>query len=193
MNTINLETHLQNYKNRRFLAVPLAGMIVWSLRIFTGMTLSLHMQTWAIYIGTGSIVYLGLGLAKLTGEDVQFKKGAERNPFDTIFLAAVAMTFLTFSISITFAMQNPYALPFAIAVQSGLMWLVHGAICKIKVCVAHAVVRTVLCTVAFIISPENSFVLQPSIVVLCYLFTILVLEKRWANLKVQKALKPQAA
>ena len=191
MKDITLEAHFQNYKNRRFLAIPLAGMIIWSLLIATGFTFTLQMQTWAIYIGTGSIVYLGLGLAKLTGEDIKFKKGAERNPFDTIFLAAVGMTFLTFVISISLAIENPYALPFAIAVQSGLMWLVHGAICKIKVCIFHAIIRTILCTCAFIISPENSFILQPIIVVFCYVFTIFKLEKRWANIQQRKNLSPR--
>lgn len=190
MNTISLEQHLQNYKDRRFLAIPLAGMIVWSLLIITGSMFTLHMQTWAIYIGTGSIVYLGLGLSKLTGESVKFEGNAQRNPFDTIFLASVGMTFLTFAISIFLAIENPYALPFAIAVQSGLMWLVHGAITGIKVCVAHSIVRTVLCTIAFVLYPKESFVLQPIIVVFCYAFTILVMEKRWSQM--QKAPLVQA-
>ncbi len=182
MNKVSLETHLENYKNRRFLAVPLAGMIVWSLLIVTGSMFDLTLQVWSVYIGTGMIVYLGMGLSKLTGESVNFQKNSERNPFDSIFLAAVGMTFLTFAISISFAMENPYALPFAIAVQSGLMWLVHGVICNLKVCIAHAVIRTVFCTVLFIFFPEMSFVLQPIVVVLCYGFTIFSLERRWQGL-----------
>jgi hypothetical protein len=76
-------------------------------------------------------------------------------------------------------MENYLALPFALAVQTGLMWLVFGVVAKAPVAYVHTMVRTVACVAAYLTLPQHSFWLQPLIVVLCYGFTIPVLEMRY--------------
>lgn len=175
----SLDQQLIEYSQKRALAMPVSGMIVWTLLFILSFILPASQMVMATFIGTGSIVYLAMGVSRLTGENISFKKSTDRNWFETVFLAAMGMSFLTFSISIPFFMENYLALPFALAVQTGLMWLVFGVLAAQKVAIVHAIVRTVACVVAFMLWPELSFQLQPLIVVVCYGFSIPLMERRW--------------
>lgn len=179
---MSLDQQLEAFRHRRFLAMPLAGCLVWMVLILTGLFANAQTQVMAVFIGTGSIVYIAMGLAKLTGERVKFERHQQRNFFDTLFLSTVGMSFLVYAIALPFFMQNYRALPFGVAVLAGLMWLPTAVLIKHWVGVVHAVVRTVLCTAAWLLAPEQSFVLQPVIVVAVYLVTIIVLEQRWKRL-----------
>lgn len=174
-----LEQQLIEFRSKRFLAMPLSGVIVWALIGGLSFVLTPYQQVMATFIGTGSIVYLAMAISRLTGENISFQKNTERNWFDSIFLAGVGMSFLVFAISIPLFLENYQALPFALAVQTGLMWLVFGVLAKAPVAYVHTVVRTVACVAAYLTVPEHSFWLQPLIVVLCYGFTIPVLELRY--------------
>lgn len=174
-----LEQQLIEFRSKRFLAMPLSGAIIWALIGALSFVLTPYQQVMATFIGTGSIVYLAMAISRLTGEHISFQKNSERNWFDSIFLAGVGMSFLVFAISIPLFLENYQALPFALAVQTGLMWLVFGVLAKAPVAYLHTVVRTVACVAAYLTLPEHSFWLQPLIVVLCYGFTIPVLELRY--------------
>jgi hypothetical protein len=181
-----LEQQLIEFRSKRFLAMPLSGAIIWALIGVLSFVLTPYQQVMATFIGTGSIVYLAMAISRLTGEHISFQKNSERNWFDSIFLAGVGMSFLVFAISIPLFLENYQALPFALAVQTGLMWLVFGVLAKAPVAYLHTVVRTVACVAAYLTMPQHSFWLQPLIVVLCYGFTIPVLELRY------RAQQPQA-
>lgn len=181
-----LEQQLIEFRSKRFLAMPLSGAIIWALIGVLSFVLTPYQQVMATFIGTGSIVYLAMAISRLTGEHISFQKNTERNWFDSIFLAGVGMSFLVFAISIPLFLENYQALPFALAVQTGLMWLVFGVLAKAPVAYLHTVVRTVACVAAYLTMPQHSFWLQPLIVVLCYGFTIPVLELRY------RAQQPQA-
>ena len=178
-NNKTLDQQLIEFRSKRYLAMPLSGAIIWALIGILSFVLTPSLQVMATFIGTGSIIYLAMAISRLTGENISFKKNAERNWFDTISLAAVGMSFLVFAISIPLFMENYQALPFALAVQTGLMWLVFGVLAKAPVAYVHTIVRTVACVAAYLMVPEQSFWLQPLIVVVCYGFTIPVLELRY--------------
>ncbi|MGL5487946.1 MAG: DUF7010 family protein [Shewanella sp.] len=175
----SLDQQLIEYRQKRALAMPVSGMMVWTLLFILSFILPASQMVMATFVGTGSIVYLAMGVSRLTGENISFKKSTDRNWFETVFLAAMGMSFLTFSISIPFFMENYLALPFALAVQTGLMWLVFGVLAAQKVAIVHAIVRAVACVAAFMLWPELSFQLQPLIVVVCYGFSIPLMERRW--------------
>lgn len=178
-NNKTLDQQLIEFRCKRYLAMPLSGAIIWALIGILSFVLTPYQQVMATFIGTGCIVYLAMAISRLTGENISFQKNAERNWFDTIFLAAVGMSFLVFAISIPLFMENYQALPFALAVQTGLMWLVFGVVAKAPVAYVHTIVRTVACVAAYLTVPQHSFWLQPLIVVVCYGFTIPVLELRY--------------
>lgn len=184
----SLDQQLAEFRQRRFLATPLAGLLVWSVLIVTGALLNPKAQVLAVFIGTGSIVYLAMFLSKLTGEQLKFESTKKRNFFDTLFLSAVAMCFLCYALAIPYFLENYRSLPFAVAVLTGLMWLPLSVLIQHWVGVFHAVVRTVLCTVAWIMYPEHSFVLQPVIVVAMYVVSITALELRWKGMQTVKGL-----
>jgi hypothetical protein len=189
----SLDQQLAEFRQRRFLATPLAGLLVWSVLIVTGALLNPKAQVLAVYIGTGSIVYVAMFLSKLTGEQLKFESAKKRNFFDTLFLSAVAMCFLSYALAIPYFLENYRSLPFTVAVLAGLMWLPMSALIQHWVGVFHAVVRTVLCTVAWIMYPEHSFVLQPVIVVAMYVVSITVLELRWKRMQAAKGLQTTSA
>jgi len=60
-----LEEQRIEFANGKFLATPLAGLIVWTIIGFVGIFFSDFIAVWSIFIGTGSIVYLGLFLLKI--------------------------------------------------------------------------------------------------------------------------------
>lgn len=181
--SMSLDQQLAEFRQRRFLAMPLAGILVWSALIVTGALLSPKAQVLAVFIGTGSIVYLAMLLAKLTGEQLTFKSNKQRNFFDTLFLSAVAMCFLCYALAIPFFLENYRSLPFAVAILTGLMWLPIGILIQHWVGIFHAVARTILCTLAWVLYPEHSFILQPMIVVAMYVVSIFALELRWKRLQ----------
>lgn len=188
-NIKSLDTQLQEFQQRRFMAMPLAGALVWALLILTGWLLPPGAAVMAIYIGTGSIVYIAMGMAKLTGENFKFEKGANRNFFDTLFLATVGMSFMVYAIAIPFFLTDYRSLPFTVAILTGLMWLPISVMMQNWIGVVHAVGRTLLCTAAWFLFPELSFVLQPLIVVGMYGVSLMALQNRWQGM--QKA--PQAS
>ncbi len=65
---LSLEEQREDFKKNRFIAMPLAGTIVWALLGISAPFVSELTITWMLYIGTGAIFYLGAGLSYLTGE-----------------------------------------------------------------------------------------------------------------------------
>jgi hypothetical protein len=96
-----LELQRIEFSNRKFLAIPLAGLFVWTIVGIVGLFFSDLIAVWTIFIGTGSIVYLGLFLSKFTGENFLEKKRPE-NEFDTLFLFTIGQAVLVYSIAIPF-------------------------------------------------------------------------------------------
>lgn len=181
MQTQTLEQQRKAFAERRFLAMPLSGLLVWLTLAFTGWLLPPYQATLAIFIGTGSIVYLGMLVARFTGEKMRFSQ-QPKNVFDRLFLHSVAMSLLVYAIAIPYFLADYRSLPFTIGVLSGLMWLPLGWIIQHWIGVFHAVVRTVLCTACWVLFPAQSMVLIPVSIVLIYAISIAVLELRWRKL-----------
>jgi len=59
-----LEEERREFQGRRFLAMPLAGSIAWSLTAIAGATLTPTLAVWALFILSGSTFYLGVLLSR---------------------------------------------------------------------------------------------------------------------------------
>jgi hypothetical protein len=101
MPTRTLEIQRNEFSNRKFLATPLAGLLVWAIIGIVGMFASKVVAVWSIFIGTGSIVYLGLFISKFTGENFM-DKTKPKNEFDSLFLFTAGQAILVYSIAIPF-------------------------------------------------------------------------------------------
>ena len=177
---MTLDQQREDYKRRRFLAMPLAGTLVWTAIGIGSFFLSPTAMVWLTFIGTGSIAYLGIFLSKLTGENFT-DKNKPKNTFDTLFFYTVGMSLLVYAIAIPFFMIDYTTLPFTVGVLAGLMWLPMSWIIQHWIGLFHAISRTLLLVAVYFLFPEQRFLSSAIVVVSIYLITIFTLEKRWRN------------
>lgn len=165
------------YINGRFLATPLAGMIVWTIIGLVGVFFSDFVAVWSIFIGTGSIVYLGLFLSKFTGENF-LDKTKPKNEFDTLFLFTAGQAILVYAIAIPFFLIDYSSLPLSVGILTGLMWFPFSWIIKHWVGIFHTLSRTIIILTLWYLLPEYRFVAIPFAIVLIYIVTLIILAKR---------------
>jgi hypothetical protein len=178
-----LDQQHADFLGNRFLALPIAGTIAWALIGVAGAVLPLRQAVWALFIGTGSIFYLGIAIARLTGEDLL---GRERrgNYFDRIFLHTVVQAVLVYALAIPFFLVEPTSLPLSVGILTGLMWVPFAALAQHWIGLFHGIARTGLVLAAWYLFPAHRFVAVPAVIVAVYLVTILVLARRAARLGV---------
>lgn len=172
-----LEQQRIEFSNQKFLATPLAGIIVWTIIGCAGILFSDFIAVWSIFIGTGSIVYLGLFLSKFTGENF-LDKSKPKNEFDALFLFTVGQAILVYSIAIPFFLVDYSSLPLTVGILTGLMWLPLSWIINHWVGIFHALTRTLLIVVLWYLLPDYRFIAIPFTIVLIYLLTLLILKRR---------------
>ena len=174
----SLEQQRLEFSNRSFLATPLAGMIVWAIIGVVGLVSPSDIYpVWAIFIGTGSIVYLGMFLSKFTGENF-LEKDRPKNVFDALFLFTVAQAIMVYAIAIPFFLVDYSSLPMTVGILTGLMWLPFSWIIQHWVGIFHSVSRTAIVLALWYLMPELRFVAIPFAIVVVYLVTILILRGR---------------
>ena len=156
----SLETQREEFSHRRGLAMPLAGTLAWGLIGLVGALGTPFQAVMTLYIATGSIFYLGMGLSRLTGENF-FAKGRPKNEFDRLFMAGMLMSLLVFTIALPWASQNHESLPLSFGVLAGLMWLPYGWIIQHWIGAFHAIARALLCVGAWYAFPTQRFVARP--------------------------------
>ncbi|UXP33932.1 hypothetical protein N6H18_08240 [Reichenbachiella agarivorans] len=179
MNQIELSLEEQRiaFSQRKFLATPLAGLIIWLGIGIGGMMLPPTWAVWILFIGTGSIVYLAMFLSRFTGENFIDKKKT-KNAFDNLFFFTVGQAFLIYSIAIPFFLQDYTSLPLTVGILTGSMWIPFSWIIKHWVGLFHAILRTILIVVLWYVFPELRFVTIPFAIVVVYILTLIILHKR---------------
>ncbi len=165
------------FSNQKFLATPLAGLIVWIIIGVFGIFASHIIAVWSIFIGTGSIVYLALFLSKLTGENF-LDKSKPKNDFDKLFFFTVGQAVLVYAIAIPFFLVDYSSLPMTVGILTGLMWLPFSWIIKHWVGIFHTLSRTILVLLLWYLLPEYRFIAIPFGIVLIYGITIIILKNR---------------
>jgi hypothetical protein len=179
---LTLDEQWKQFSGNRFLAMPLAGTMAWAIVGVSALFLSVQVASLVLFIATGSIFYLGLGRAKLTGEDL-LGKTRKGNFFDRAFLFAVFQACLVYAIAIPVFLMDQTTLPLTVGILTGLMWLGFAALSRHWVGIFHAVARTVLIVAVWYLFPEYRFTAVAAVIVVIYAVTILVLEKRWNAMK----------
>ncbi|SNR83329.1 DUF7010 family protein [Lutibacter flavus] len=173
----SLEQQRIEFANRKFLATPLAGLVVWLIIGISGIVLPVKATVWVLFIGTGSIVYLGIFISKFTSENFLDKKKS-KNTFDSLFLFTVGQSVLVYSIAIPFFMIDYSSLPMTIGILTGTMWLPFSWIIKHWVGIFHSIFRTIIILFLWYILPEYRFVSIPFAIVVIYIVTIIILQNR---------------
>jgi hypothetical protein len=176
--TLSLEQQREEYASRRFLAMPLAGMIVWGLIGVVGWLGTPYQAVMTLYFGAGSIFYLGVLLSRFTGENL-LARNKPKSEFDKLFISTVLMSLLVFAIALPWAAQDHRSVPLSIGILAGLMWLPFGWVIQHWIGAFHAIARTLSIVSAWYWFPEQRFVVIPAIIVGLYIVSIAVLERRW--------------
>ncbi|QNE39126.1 hypothetical protein F1C16_05940 [Hymenobacter sp. NBH84] len=182
----SLDQQRAQFTAQRLLAMPLAGTVAWAIVGVAGLTLSAVQMVWALYLSTGSIVYLGLFFSRFTGENF-LNRTKPKNAFDTLFFSTVAMSLLVYAIAIPFFQADYTSLPLTVGILSGLMWLPLSWIIQHWVGIFHAVARTVLVLATWYAFPAHRFIAIPFLIVGLYVVTILILEYRWRAVRRENA------
>jgi len=172
-----LDQQRTEFARNRFLAMPIAGAIAWSIVGIGGAFLPTGLAAWLLFIATGSIFGLGLLVARVLGEDL-LGKSRPTNAFDQLFFLTIVMAWLVFAIAVPFFMIEPTSLPLTVGILAGLMWVPFSWMIQHWVGLFHGIARTVLVVAAWYVFPEHRFVVIPAVIVVVYLITILVLAKR---------------
>lgn len=174
----SLDEQRTEFSRRRGLAMPLAGLIVWTVIGIVGALLPPILAVWSLFIGAGFIAYLGIMLSRFTGENFLDKK-KPKNVFDNLFFHCVAMALLVYAIAIPFYRVDYTSLPLTVGILAGLMWVPFSWIIQHWVGIFHTVARTILVTAAWYLAPHHRFVAIPAVIVGVYAVTIIILEQRW--------------
>lgn len=172
-----LEAQRTEFKNGKFIATPLAGLIAWLLVGISALTLSVQTTVWVLFIATGSIVYLGIFISKFTGENF-LDKQKQKNEFDKLFFFTVAQAVLVYAIAIPFFLIDYTSLPLTVGILTGLMWLPFSWIINHWVGVFHSTTRTVVVLALWYLLPEHRFVAIPFAIVIIYIITLIILKNR---------------
>src|SRR5690606_28420998 len=101
MSNRTLEQQRIEFINQKFLATPLAGLIIWTIIGLIGIFFSDVIAVWSIFIGPESIVYLVLFLSDFTGENF-LDESEPKNEFDTLLLFTAGQPILVYSIAMQF-------------------------------------------------------------------------------------------
>ena len=173
----SLDEQRLEFAQNRFLAMPIAGTIAWTIIGIAGAFVPTGLAAWILFICTGSIFGLGLLIAPFLGEDL-IGKSRNKIEFDGLFFQTVLMAWLVFAIAIPFFMSEPTSLPLSVGRLAGLMWLPFSWMIQHWIGQFHAFARTGLVTIAWYLFPDQRFVIIPAIIVVIYLITIYFLATR---------------
>ena len=182
----SLDEQRQEFKRARLIAMPIAGLIVWLVIGILGMFLPAGKAALALFIGTGSIAYLGMFISRFTGENF-LDRTRPKNTFDALFFLVVGTALQAYAIAIPFFMVMPSSLPLSVGVLSGMMWLPMSWILQHWIGIVHGGLRTALIVLVWYLFPAHRFVVVPFVIVALYVFAIVVLELRWRAMKAGSA------
>jgi hypothetical protein len=177
----SLDEQRMEFARRRGLAMPLAGLIAWSIVGVGGATLSPGLEVWLLFIVTGSIAYLGMFISRFTGENFQ-DRTRPKNAFDALFFHTVGEALLVYAIAIPFFLKDYTSLPLTVGILSGLMWVPLSWILAHWIGLFHGIARTLLVVATWYLFPHVRFVSVPVVIVGIYAITIFVLERRWRGI-----------
>lgn len=178
---ISLDQQRKDFAARRFLAMPLAGTLMWAAVAIVSFFPSPSLHVWTLFIATGCIAYVGMLLTNFTGERF-LDKSKPKNTFDSLFFHTVAMSLLVYAIAIPFFQIDYTSLPLTVGILSGLMWLPLSWIIKHWIGVFHGAVRTMAIVLVWYVFPDDRFLTIPLVIISVYAVTIWVLESRWRGI-----------
>ncbi|MBL0744364.1 DUF7010 family protein [Chryseolinea lacunae] len=153
------------------LALPVAGFIYWLALGIAGLYVAPRFWFPLAAFTSGLIFPLGLALAKPMKSDLMVKSA-----LTNLLLPAFVSMLMFWPLAFAGARADLSFVPLAIGVGMGIHWPVIGWTYGRPLYMAHAIARTVGCTVLWYTLPDQRFVAIPFFVSAAYLATVFAIK-----------------
>jgi hypothetical protein len=151
------------------MSMPIAGMIAWSAIAVAGATLSSKAALLMMMASTGAIFPLALLIAKFRREDLV----SHANPLSKLMGLCVLMVNLLWGVHLSLYFGAPQYVPLSLGIALGLHWIVYSWIINHPLGVVHAILRTCLLVILWLMFPDQR-VSAVAIAIVCVYIVSLV-------------------
>ncbi|WP_285380457.1 DUF7010 family protein [Massilia varians] len=179
MGTLFMQTLTQlradfDERSKGSMSLPIAGMLVWCIVGVLGIFLPPKAAILALVFATGAIFPLGMGIARLRGE--QLLENA--NPLARLMGVCVLMVNLLWAVHIPLLMRAPEFVPLSLGIGLGLHWMVYSWIIDHPLGYRHAILRTAGLVAVWFAFPAHPVTASAAVVVAAYAITIVEMRIR---------------
>lgn len=179
MGTLFMQTLTQlradfDERSKGSMSLPIAGMLVWCIVGVLGVFLPPKAAILALVFATGAIFPLGMGIARLRGE--QLLENA--NPLARLMGVCVLMVNLLWAVHIPLLMRAPEFVPLSLGIGLGLHWMVYSWIIDHPLGYRHAILRTAGLVAVWFAFPAHPVTASAAVVVAAYAITIVEMRMR---------------
>lgn len=179
MGTLLMQTLTQlradfDERSKGSMSLPIAGMLVWCIVGVLGIFLPPKAAILALVFATGAIFPLGMGIARLRGE--QLLENA--NPLARLMGVCVLMVNLLWAVHIPLLMRAPEFVPLSLGIGLGLHWMVYSWIIDHPLGYRHAILRTAGLVAVWFAFPAHPVTASAAVVVAAYAITIVEMRMR---------------
>lgn len=179
MGTLFMQTLTQlradfDERSKGAMSLPIAGMLVWCIVGVLGIFLPPKAAILALVFATGAIFPLGMGIARLRGE--QLLENA--NPLAKLMGVCVLMVNLLWAVHIPLLMRAPEFVPLSLGIGLGLHWMVYSWIIDHPLGYRHAILRTAGLVAVWFAFPAHPVTASAAVVVAAYAITIVEMRMR---------------
>lgn len=160
-------------------AIPIGGLIAWS--VFAGLlaTVPQALPWWAV-LSVGALpVPIALLIDKMRGNMAAWSGGND-NPIASLFFRTIALVGMLVPLIVGAYQQsgNLDLLILGMAILSGVVWIVHGWGADDPAGLIHFILRAVACYAAYMFAPEEwRGAAIAAVVALTYIQAILMMKK----------------
>lgn len=133
------------------LALPLAGFITWALIGILALLVPPDTAILVMLFGSGVIFPLGLALSQILKE----KLLTNQSPLAKLMGLSVLMVNLLWALHISLYFGAAQFVSLSLAIGLGIHWIVFSWIIDHPVGIIHAIIRSVLVTVAWWLFPQS--------------------------------------
>lgn len=154
--TISLADARRNYLATCTTAMPIGGLISWSVLALAAYILGERLPTFAPFVAAASPFPLALLIDRIRGEP-GIQADSRRNPITQLFMRFITVVAILIPFVII-AAQSAGELDLLIlglAILAGLVWVPHGWGADDPAGFVHFVMRAGLCYLAYLFAPEQ--------------------------------------
>jgi len=154
--------------SNRSMSMPIAGLLAWTCVGVLGCFLAYKLSLVALFICTGMIFPVSVGIGKMRGEEVLPSK----NPLAKLMGLSAMMVNLLWAVHIPLFLYAPQFVPLSLGISVGIHWVIYSWIIQHSLGIIHAVARTVLILAAWSFFEEQRLLAVSVVVVFMYIFTL---------------------